>query len=101
MTCTLYKEHCELYTKIYGSIAVKSRQIKLARKDIIFLSNVSVMFYKAGSRTGVENNKFIKFFLSAGTYSIDDFNKKIKAAVFQERQDWKPPQIKYLKLVIP
>ena len=59
------------------------------------------MFYEAGSRTGVENNRFIKFSFSAGTYSIDDFNAKIKAAVLQERQDWVPPQIKDLRLVIP
>ena len=59
-----------------------------------------MIFYKAGSRTGVENNRFIKFSLSAGTYSIDDFNTKIKAAVLLERQDWEPPQIKDLKLVI-
>ena len=36
-----------------------------------------------------------------GTYSIDDFNAKIKVAILQERQDWKPPQIKNLKLFIP
>ena len=39
--------------------------------------------------------------LSVGTYSIDDFNAKIRAAVLQERQDWVPPQIKDLRLVIP
>ena len=60
-----------------------------------------MIFYGAGSRTGVENNSFIKFSLEAGTYSIDDFNAKIKAAVLQQRQDWEPPQIKDLKLVIP
>ena len=49
----------------------------------------------------MENNRFIKFSLSAGTYSIDNFNAKIRAAVLQERQDWVPPQIKDLKLVIP
>ena len=49
----------------------------------------------------MENNRFIKFSLSAGTYSVNDFNAKIKAAVVQERQDWVPPQIKDLKLVIP
>ena len=36
-----------------------------------------------------------------GTYSIDDFNAKIKSAVLKQRQDWVPPQIKDLKLVIP
>ena len=49
----------------------------------------------------MENNRFIKFSLSAGTYSIDDFNAKIKVAVLQEGQDWVPPQIKDLRLVIP
>ena len=100
LTYTSYKEHCKLYTEIHGSIAVNSCQIELAQKDIILLSSVSVIFYKAGGCTSLENNKFIKLSLSAGIYSIDDFNVKIKAAVLQERQDWIPPQIKNLKLVI-
>ena len=49
----------------------------------------------------MENNKLIHFNLSAGTYSIDDFNAKIKVAISQKIQDWEPPQIKYLKLAIP
>ena len=101
LTDTSYKEYCELYTEIHGSIAVNSCQIGLAQKDIILLSSVSVIFHKAGTRTGVENNRFIKFSMSAGTYSIDDFNAKIKVAVLQERQGWEPPQIKNLRLVIP
>ena len=101
LTYTLYKEHCELYTEIYGSIAVNSCQIELAQKDIILLSNASIIVYRTGKRTSVENNKFIHFNLSAGTYSIDDFNVKIKVAILQKRQDWEPPQIKDLKLVIP
>ena len=36
-----------------------------------------------------------------GTYSIDDFNAKIKVAILQQRQDWEPPHIKGLRLVIP
>ena len=36
-----------------------------------------------------------------GTYSIDDFNAKIKVAILQQRQDWGRPQIKGLRLVIP
>ena len=87
LTYTSYKEHCGLYTEIHGSIAVNSYQIRIAQKDIILLSSVSVIFYKAGALTGVENNRFIKFSVSAGTYSIDDFNAKIKAAVLQETQD--------------
>ena len=101
LTYTSYKEHCDLYTEIHGSIAVNSCQIELAQKDIILLSNVSIIICKAGKRTGVGNKKFIHFSLSVGTYSIDDFNAKIKVAILQERQDWKPPQIKNLKLFIP
>ena len=74
---------------------------RASQKDIILLSSVSVIFYKAGSRTGVENNRFIKFSLSAGTYSIGNFNAKIKVAILQQREDWEPPQINDLKLVIP
>ena len=101
LTYTSYKEHCDLYTEIHGSIAVNSCQIELAQKDIILLSKVSIIVYKAGKRTGVENTKFISFNLSAGTYSIYDFNAKIKVAILQQRQDWEPPQIKDLRLVIP
>ena len=101
LTYTLYKEHCELYTEIHGSITVNNCQVELAQKDIILLSNGSIIVYKAGKRTGVENNKFIHLNLSVGTYSIDDFNAKIKVAILQKRQDWEPTQIKDLKLVIP
>ena len=59
------------------------------------------MIYQAGKRTNVEITKFIHFNPSTGTYSNDPFNAKIKMAILQERQDWKSPQIKDLKLVIP
>ena len=101
LTYTSYKEHFDLYTEIHGSIAVNSCQIELAQKDIILLSTVSIIVYKTGKRAGVENTKFISFNLSAGTYSIDDFNAKIKVAILQQRQDGEPPQIKDLRLVIP
>ena len=84
LTYILFKKNCELYTEIHGSIAINSCQIELAEKDIILLSKVSIIVYKAGKRTGVENNKFIHFNLSAGTYSIGDFNTKIKLAISQE-----------------
>ena len=61
LTYTSYVEHCELYTELHGSIAVDSCQIELAQEDIILLSSISVMFYKAGARTDAENNRFIKF----------------------------------------
>ena len=101
LTHTSYKEHYDRSTEIHGSIAINSCQIELAQKYIILLSKVSIVIYKAGKRTGVENNKFIHFNLSAGTYLIDDFNVKIKAAILQQKQDWEPPQIKDVKLVIP
>ena len=101
LTYTSYKEHCNLYTEINGSFSVNSCQIELAQKDIILLSEVSIVIYKAGKHTGVENTKSIQFNLSSRTYSIDDFNAKIKVAILQQRQDWEPPQIKDLKLVIP
>ena len=101
LTYTSYKEHWDLYTVIHGSIAVNSCQIELPQKDIILLSEISIVIYKGGKRTGVENDKFIHFNLSAGTYLIDDFNAKIKGAILQKRQNWEQPQIKNLQLVIP
>ena len=87
LTYISYKEHCDLYTEIHGSIAVNSCQIELAQKDIILLSNFSIIVYKSGKCTNVENNKFIHFNLSVGTYTIDDFNAKVKETVLQKRQD--------------
>ena len=48
LTYALYEKHCELCTEIHGSIAVSSCPIELAHKDIILLSNVSIIVYKAG-----------------------------------------------------
>ena len=101
LTYILYKEHYGLYIEIHGSTAVNNCHIELAQKDIILISNVSLIIYKAGKLTGVENNKLIHFNLSAGTYSFDGFNAKIRVVVLQKRQDWEPPQIKDLELVIP
>ena len=101
LTYTSYKEHYDLYTEIPGSVAVNSCWIELAQNDIILLSLISIIFYKAGEHTGVEKNTFTNFRLSVGTYSIGDFNTKIKEAVSQQIQDWEPLQIKDLKLVIP
>ena len=88
LTYTSYKEHCGLYTKIHGSIAVNGCQVLLAQKDIILLSKASLIVYKAGKHTGVTNTDHISFTLSEGTYSIDDFNAKIKIAILQQRQRW-------------
>ena len=99
-TYTSYREHYNLYTEIHGSIAVDSCQIKPPQKYIILLSELSIVIYKARKRTGVENDKFIHFNLSAGTYFIDDFNAKIKVAISQQKQDLEPPQSKELRLSI-
>ena len=101
LTYTPHKKYGNLYTEIYGSIAVNGCQVDLAQKDIILLSKVSIIVYKAGKRTAVENTKFISFNLSAGTYSIDNFNAKIKVAILQKRQYLEVPQIKDLRLLIP
>ena len=77
MTFTSYKVNCELYTEIRNLIAVNSRQIELARTDIVLLSNKAVLFYKAGLQTGVEDSKYVKYILSAGVCSIDDFIAKV------------------------
>ena len=100
LTYTSFKEHCDLYTEIHGSIAIHSYQVGLAQKDIILLSKASLIVYKAGKQAGVTNTEFIKFTLSEGTYSIDDFNAKIKISILQQRQGWESPQLKDLNLVI-
>ena len=54
------------------------------------------------SSSGVFNlYDYTQFTLSSGTYSIDDFNKKVKAAVLQQKQNWNAYHIKNLKLVVP
>ena len=87
LTYTSFKKHCDLYTEIHCSIAINS-----------FRPN----FHKKTDKcTGVGNTKFISCNLSAVAYSINDFNAKVKVAILQQRQDWEPPQIEDLRLVIP
>ena len=73
-TYTSYKEHCDLYTKIHGLIAVNNCQIGLAQKDIILLSEVFIVIYKAGKHSSLESTKFIHFNLPAGAYSSETGN---------------------------
>ena len=104
LTYTSYKQHCDLYTKIHSSIAVNSCQIGLFKKDKILLEDNKLFkySYSKASSSGVFNlDDYIQFTLSSGTYSIDDFNEKIKAAVSQQKQNWNAPHIKNLKLVLP
>ena len=91
---------CKLCTEIHDLIAVNSCQIGPAKKVIILLSDTVVILYKAGSRTDVVD-RHIKLILSTCTYSFDDFNTKIKAAVLKQNQDWEVPQIKDLNMVSP
>ena len=101
LTYTSYKEHYDLYTEIYGSIAVNSCQIRLVQKDIILLSSAPTITYKAGKPTVSENGNFLYSTIPAGTYSIVGFNTKLKEFLLQQRQDLEPPQIKDLALAIP
>ena len=82
LTYTSYKEHCDLYTEIHGSIAVKSCKIGLFKKDKILLEDNRLFKYsysKASSSGVFKLDDYIKFTLSSGTYSINEFNEKIRA----------------------
>ena len=83
LTYTSYKEHYDLFTENHGSTAFSSCQIEPPQKYIILLTDVFIVICKVGKRTGVENDEFIHFNLSAGTCFIDDFNAKIKVAILQ------------------
>ena len=101
LTYTLNKVHYDLYPKMHRSIAVNSCQIELGQKESILLSKISLIVYKTGKCPRVKNTDYISFTLSEGIYSIDHFNVKIKVAIIQQRQDWKPPQMKDSRLFIP
>ena len=79
LTYMWYKEHSKLDTKNHGLIAVNTCQTELA-KNVILLSDVPVILYKAGLRTDIQDIH-IKFNLSAGTYFIDHLNAKVKGIV--------------------
>ena len=72
----------------------------LHKKNIILLSEASIVIYKAGKHTGVEN-KFIYFNIPTSTHSIDAFNAKITELIQRQRKDWEPPQIKDFRFAIP
>ena len=59
------------YTKnmvIYTLKFMTQLLIELAQKDVILLSKVFIVVYKAGKRASVGNKKLIHFNLSTGTY---------------------------------
>ena len=65
-TYTSYEKHFEIYIKIDHLIVVKNCRIGLPRKDIILLSDIALILFKAVSRTVVQDIQ-IKCTLSAGT----------------------------------
>ena len=88
LTYTSYKKHYELYTQFHGPVAINNCQIGLFKKCKILLEDNKLFkySYSKASSSGVFNlDDYIQFTLSSGTYSIDDFNKKIKAAVLQKK----------------
>ena len=99
LTYTSYKEHCKLYTEIHGSIAISDCQTGLFKKGKILLEDNILMKYSKSSPSGTPGpDDYIQFALSSATYSIDNFNAKIKAAVLKQKQNWNAPQIKNLTL---
>ena len=87
MTYTSYKRHCKLYTEIHGSIAVNDWQIGLFKKDKILLGDNILIKYSKSSPSGTfDLDDYIQFTLLSATYSIDNFNAKIKAEVLQQNQ---------------
>ena len=87
LTYTAYKEYCKLNTEIHGSVSVNSCQIGLFKKDKILLKDKLFKYsYSKASSSGVfKLDDYIEFTLSSGTYSIDEFNEKIKAAFSQQK----------------
>ena len=101
---TSYRQHYDLYSEIHGSIAIKGCQIGLFKKDKILLEDNKLLKYsysKASLSDVFKLDDYIQFTLSSGTYSIDDFNEKIKAEFLQQKQNWDAPHIKNLRLVVP
>ena len=65
------------------------------------LEGDTLLKYSKSSASGPFNlSDYVQYTFQAGTYSVNDFNTKIKAAVLQKKQNWSAPQIKDLKLII-
>ena len=85
-----------LYTPLHeGSLAVVSCDIELYN-SINLIAEVMILY--AISKRLVANDSQLKIIIPAGTYSINEFNEKIKVS----KPMWVSPQIKDdYKLVIP
>ena len=56
-----------------------------SKKYIVLLSDTAVILFRAGSRMGVKY-RYVKFTVPVGTYRINEFNTKIKAAEIKTSQ---------------
>ena len=64
------------------------------KKTSFYYQSPPIINYKAGTTTSVENRNLIHSNIPAGTYSIDDFNTKIKESTLQQRQTGNHPKLK-------
>ena len=88
-----------LYTPLHGgSLAVHTCDIAFDDSGSIKLITKVMILYAISKRL-VANDSQLKIILSAGTYSINEFNQKMKDAIKGEK--WVAAQIKDYKLIIP
>ena len=77
VTYTSNQENCELYTKIYGSIAINDCQIGIFKKEKILLEDNILMKYSKSSPSGTFGlDDYIQFTLPSATCSMNDFISK-------------------------
>ena len=95
LTYTKFQKHWYLYTKV----VVNSYQIGLFTKYASRTINYSNNYILKHRHHQVPLTYMIciQFTLSSGTYQIDDFSKKIKAAVLEQKQSRSTPHIKNIK----
>ena len=58
------------------------------------------MILYAPSKRLIANDSQLKIILSAGTYSINEFNQNMKDVIKGKGEKWVAPQIKNYKLII-
>ena len=96
LTFTRYQKNNRLYTPIEGVIAILKIETTLpkTRNDKIRLTDKVTILY-------VNNKVPIKFMLSKGNYSIDQFNQLLAKNPEIFTRQWKPPMIENYQLKIP
>ena len=94
LTYTSYKDCFSLYTPVSGSIAIKSCRVVVGGTDAIKLQDEVMIIYVAALPSGNKGQP-LKINISKGTYTIDDFNAKMKIPIqLQHQNTWKIPEIK-------